>query len=78
METQKLLESLGTVLAGLFIVVFAAVIFVLPTYWLWNTCLVPAVDGINPIGFWQALGINFLFSILFKNSSTNKSSNNDK
>jgi hypothetical protein len=40
---------------------------------LWNTCLVGAVETVNPIGFWQAIGINFLSMMLFKNwSSTTK------
>ncbi|MDC1282321.1 hypothetical protein N8Z10_00040 [bacterium] len=78
METKKLLTSLGTVFAGLFIALFGALIFVLPTYWLWNTCLVPAIEGVNEVGFWQALGLNLLFSILFKTSSTNHLSNKEK
>lgn len=41
-----------------------------PVQWLWNNCLVSAIHGINPIGFWQALGINFLTSILFKQIKT--------
>ena len=39
---------------------------------LWNGCLIQAVDGLNPITFWQALGINILCGILFKNSSSSK------
>lgn len=41
----------------------------LPTMWLWNTCLVPAVDSVNEVTFWQALGINILFNILFKTTA---------
>jgi hypothetical protein len=58
------------------VVALAAVLLAWPTQILWNNCLVPAVEGINGIGFWQALGINFLFSILFK-SSTRIQKNND-
>ena len=43
-----------------------------PVQILWNGCLIQAVDGLNPITFWQALGINILCSILFKNSSSSK------
>ena len=43
-----------------------------PVQILWNGCLIQAVDGLNPITFWQALGINILFSILFKKSSSSK------
>jgi hypothetical protein len=41
-----------------------------PTQLLWDWALVPAVNGINPIGFWQAWGLMVLFSILFKNTTT--------
>jgi|SaaInlStandDraft_1057018.scaffolds.fasta_scaffold03143_15 hypothetical protein len=51
------------VLLGLVIV---ATVLTIPTQYLWNTCLVPAIDGINTIGFWQALGLNVLSTILFK------------
>lgn len=48
-----------------------AIVLAYPTMLLWNGCLVPAVDGVNKISFLQALGINFLFSILFKSYNTN-------
>lgn len=56
-------------LAVLMIIVIA-ILMAWPTQILWNTCLVPAVEGLNFIGFWQALGINVLCQILFKNSSS--------
>jgi hypothetical protein len=43
-----------------------------PVQLLWNGCLVQAVDGLNRITFWQALGINILCAILFKKSSSSK------
>lgn len=43
-----------------------------PVQLLWNGCLVQAVDGLNLITFWQALGINILCDILFKKSSSSK------
>jgi hypothetical protein len=45
-----------------------------PTQLLWNYCLTPAVEGLNPIGFWQALGINILCGILFRNSNQTSNS----
>jgi len=48
-----------------------SLIMALPTQWLWNNFLLNAVNGVNPIGFWQALGINVLSSILFKGSNNN-------
>lgn len=52
------------------VLVLIPVLLALPTQLLWNNCLVGAVNGINEIGFWQALGLNVLFSILFKSSSS--------
>ncbi len=63
------MEKLGVVLSALTLIAFGAIILAWPTQWLWNNCLVGAVDGVHLIGFWQALGINLLFGILFKNSS---------
>ena len=63
------MEKLGVVLAALGMLAVTAVILAWPTQLLWNGCLVGAVDGINPIGFWQALGLNFLFGILVKGNS---------
>ena len=59
----------GFVLAILMLVVLG-ILMAWPVQILWNGCLIQAVDGLNPITFWQALGINVLCSILFKNSSS--------
>ena len=45
-----------------------------PLQLLWNSCLVSAIDGVHAISFWQALGLNILASILFKNTSVKKES----
>lgn len=47
-------------------------VFSLPVMWLWNGCLVGAVDGVHPITALQAFGIMMLFSLLFKSSMTSK------
>jgi hypothetical protein len=52
--------------------VVVAIVLAWPTQWLWNNALVGAADGFNPIGFWQALGINILCGILFRNTSSSK------
>lgn len=67
---EKLTEGLVLILGGIALIIFAAVILAWPVQLLWNGCLVPAVDGIHTIGFWQAMGLNFLFSILFKASTS--------
>ena len=63
------MERLGVFLGALGILVITAVLLAWPTQWLWNNVLVGAVDGIHVIGFWQALGINILFNMLFKPNS---------
>jgi hypothetical protein len=45
----------------------------LPIYLLWNSCLVPAVDGVHEIGWLQAWGLNILCTGLFKSSIEPKS-----
>ena len=63
------MEKLVVFLSALGILVVTAVLLAWPTQWLWNNVLIGAVDGVHPIGFWQALGINILFNMLFKNYS---------
>lgn len=68
-----MVEKVGlAVMAALGVAVLTAVLLAWPTQWLWNNTLVGAVDGINPIGFWQALGLTFLCNILFKSTSNSK------
>jgi len=62
------MEKLGVFLGALGILVVTAVLLAWPTQWLWNNVLIGAVDGVHPIGFWQALGINILFNMLFKSN----------
>lgn len=59
--------------ALLYFAVATAAIF-LATY-LWNFALVPAVNGVNQVSFWQMLGIMGLWYILYpgtKQSLTTK------
>ena len=42
-----------------------------PIQLLWNACLVPAIETVNPITFWQSLGLMILAHSLF-NSTTPK------
>jgi len=65
---QNFLIAILTTL-GVFLIV--AVILGLPLMLLWNW-LMPHIFNLPEIGFWQAIGINFLSSILFKSSSGNK------
>lgn len=42
---------------------YAALVAV-PTYYLWNW-LMPAIFGLQPVTFWQALGLNILAWLVF-------------
>jgi hypothetical protein len=64
------MEKLGVFFAAIGMIIVIAVLMAWPTQWLWNNALIGAVDGLNPIGFWQALGINVLCGILFRNSTS--------
>jgi hypothetical protein len=69
---ENVAKIMGTFLAALMTLALVAVILAWPVQLLWNGCLVPAVNGVNEIGFFQALGLIFLFGTLFKNSNTKK------
>jgi len=65
---EDFLTGLVTIMG---ILVLAALLLGWPVMWLWNNCLIGAIDGVHEIGFWQAVGLNFLTSILFKSTTTN-------
>jgi drug/metabolite transporter (DMT)-like permease len=62
------MEKVGALIGVLAVALVVVAVLAWPIQWLWNHSLVGAVDGVHSITFWQALGIGFLFSILFKNS----------
>ena len=64
---QNFLTAIRTVI-GVFLI--AAVLMGLPLMILWNW-LMPHIFNLPEIGFWQAVGINFLCSIMFKSTSSN-------
>lgn len=63
------LECLVVVVGGIAIVIVLACAMALPTMLLWNVLIPDVTNGmVTPITFWQALGMNFLCAILFKQS----------
>jgi hypothetical protein len=56
----------------LLVMVLLSFILAWPVMMLWNGCLVPAVEGVNQIGWLQAWGLQFLVNMLFKLSITKK------
>ena len=62
-------EIMGAIFSIMILITGLALIMALPTMWLWNW-LVPTLFHGPEVTFLQALGLNFLCSILFKNSAT--------
>jgi len=65
------MEIITKISAVVGLICIVAVLLGYPVMLLWNWCLVGAIDGVNEIGFFQAIGLNLLASILFK-ASVNK------
>ena len=70
---KNLPKTLGVIVGGIILISLIALLLAYPVKWLWNGCLVGAVDGVHPIGALQALGISVLCGILFKSDSISKS-----
>ena len=64
------MEKVLLVLGGITTIILIALVMSLPTMWLWNW-LMPIIFKLPEITFWQALGLNVLSAIFFKNSTTN-------
>lgn len=62
------MEKIATVVG---VVILVALLLGLPLMILWNL-LMPTIFGLPTIGFWQAVGLNFLASILFNKTTTTK------
>ena len=59
---------MGKILGLLFIIAIVIVILGLSTMLLWNW-LMPVIFGLTKIGFWQAVGLVTLSSLLFRSPS---------
>ena len=70
---KKVAKTLGVIVGAIILIGLIALFLAYPVKWLWNGCLVSAVDGIHPITALQALGISVLCGILFKSHSISKS-----
>jgi len=64
---MKAVVGILTVLATIAV---GCLFMALPVMLLWNW-LMPEIFGLVEIGFWQALGLCFLNSALFKSSNSN-------
>ena len=57
-------QLLGRILAIFAVQLVLTLILAFPIEVLWNVALVPALDGVNEIGFWQAFGLMVLIQAL--------------
>ena len=64
---------IAVVIAIVGVIVLIGLILTIPVYYLWNW-LMPELFGFRVITFWQAMGISFLSSCLFKSSSSSSKS----
>lgn len=65
---MKTEETLAKVLLSLGLIALLGILLGLPLQLLWNW-LMPTIFGLPIITFWQAMGLNILASILFKDNS---------
>jgi hypothetical protein len=66
------METLGSiVLVAVLVTIALALLWGLPLMLLWNW-LMPDIFNLPTIGFWQAVGLNFLSGILFRPSINTK------
>jgi len=68
----KMNQVIGVVLTFVILVVFIGLALSFPVMLLWNYCFVPAVNGVNEIGWLQAWGLMILCSFLFKTTVSTK------
>jgi hypothetical protein len=66
---EKIIGSIGMILL---VVAGFGLLFSLPVYFLWNGCLVGAIDGVHEVTWLQAWGLNILAGFLFKTTVNTK------
>ena len=65
---MKTEETVTRVLLGLLVIALLGILLGLPLQLLWNW-LMPTIFSLPTITFWQAMGLNIMASILFKDNS---------
>ena len=65
---MKTEETLSRVLLALGVITLLGILLGLPLQLLWNW-LMPTIFNLPTITFWQAMGLNIMASILFKDNS---------
>lgn len=66
-------ELIAKIVGIVALIVILGLVLSLPIWMLWNSCLVPAINGVNEISWLQAWGLNILCTGLFKSGIDTKS-----
>jgi len=64
---KVMMKAIHDILLVAGLLILACLLFGAPLMILWNL-LMPEIFGLPEIGFWQACGLNFLSTILFKST----------
>jgi hypothetical protein len=67
-------KFLGAAFGLLALGIVLSFLFSWPVMWLWNNCLIGAIDGVHEVTWLQAWGISVLFGVLFQGHTTSSSS----
>jgi len=68
---MKMNNEIGSILVAVLMIVLVALLLGFPLMWLWNW-LMPGIFNLPEITFWQALGLNALATIFFKQNINTK------
>ena len=68
---KTITDTIVAILTAILIIALIALILGFPLMWLWNW-LMPGIFNLPEITFWQALGLNALSTILFKQQTIKK------
>jgi membrane protein required for beta-lactamase induction len=71
-ERTNTMQIVIIALLGIGLAIAISLLCSIPVWLLWNW-LMPVIFGLPTIGFWQALGLCALCSLLFKSSSSSSS-----
>ena len=69
---KDVIVALGVFVVSIATLLFLSFVLSWPVMMLWNGCLVGAVAFVQEVTWLQAWGIQFLFALLFKSTTTKK------
>ena len=69
---KDVILALTAMVVGVATLLFLSFVLSWPVMMLWNGCLVGAVSFVQEVTWLQAWGLQFLFALLFKSTTTKK------